>query len=88
MTKKQEHVFHICKDLEANIHQIPEKSQEEFRNKVLSLSSGYLKKPKHIPQTDRIIAKKIRKTNDFLKNNKDLLVTRADKGNVTVVMRN
>ena len=47
-----------------------------------------LKKPKHISQTDRIIANKIRKTSDFLKNNKDLLVTRVDKGNVTIVMRN
>ena len=85
VSSKKEHIFEIVKDLETNIHKIPEEKQDEFRHKVLSLSSKYISKPKHISDFDRSIAMKIKSTQNFLKDEKQLLVTKADKGNITVV---
>lgn len=43
------------------------------------------KKPKHISNSDRIIANNIKLTNEFINNNKQLSITNADKGNLTVI---
>ena len=86
VSSKNEHIFEIVKDLETSIHKIPEEKQDEFRHKVLSLSSKYINKPKHISDFDRLIAKNIKYTQEFLKDEKQLLVTKADKGNITVVL--
>ena len=86
VSSKNEHIFEIVKDLETNIHKIPEEKQDEFRHKVLSLSSKYINKPKHISDFDRSIAMKIKSTQEFLKDEKQLLVTKADKENITVVL--
>ena len=55
VSSKNEHIFEIVKDLETNIHKIPEEKQDEFRHKVLSLSSKYINKLKHISDFDRSI---------------------------------
>ena len=59
VSSKNEHIFQIVKDLETNIHKIPEEKQDEFRHKVLSLSSKYINKPNHISSIDRSIANRI-----------------------------
>ena len=89
VSSKNEHIFEIVKDLETNIHKIPEEKQYEFRHKVLSLSSKYINKPKNISDFNRSIANNIqvKSTQDFLKDEKQLLVTKADKGNITVVLK-
>ena len=43
LTKKSQQVYEIVKNLEANIEKIPEKAQDEFRHKILSLSTNFSK---------------------------------------------
>ena len=64
----------------------PEKFHDEIRHKILAISSKYLKKPTHISEVKKIIAKGLKLTRQFTNNNKDLLITKADKGNITVVL--
>lgn len=45
-----------------------------------------LKKPKNTTDVDRAIAKVIQYTKGFVTNNKELLLTRTDKGHITAVM--
>ena len=65
----------------------PEKFHDEIRHKILAISSKYLKKPTHISEVEKIIAKGLKLTRQFINNNKDLLITEADKGNITVVLK-
>ena len=41
----------------------------------------------HISYADRLLDKKIKLTKKFLKDNEDLMVTRADKGAITVIVK-
>ena len=70
LSSKNEHIFEIVKDLETDIHEIPEEKQDEFRHKFLSLSLKYINKPKNISDFDRLIAKNIKSTQNFLKDEK------------------
>ena len=64
----------------------PEKCHDELRHRILSISSKYLKKSIHNSDLEKSIEKGIKLTREFLKNNIELLVTKADKGNVTVIL--
>ena len=86
VSSENKHIFEIVKDLETNIHKIPEEKQDEIRYKVLFLSSKYANKSKQISDFDRLIAKNIKSTQGFLIDEKQLLPTKADKGNITVVL--
>ena len=88
MSSKKQHVFEFIKDVESNIHKIPEvNDRDQLRHSIISIASNYLKEKSHITEIDRIIANNIRETNMFVKNNSDLFFTRADKGNITVIMK-
>ena len=85
-TNKNNHIFEIVKELEANLIKFPEKCHDELRHRILSISSKYLKKSTHNSDLDKSIEKGIKLKREFLKNNKELLVTKADKGNITVIL--
>ena len=81
-------MIEIVKDIEANIHKIPRSDQQDFRNKVLHLSKGLVeKKSLHMSSMDRKFVNNLKMTKEFLRKNKDLMCTNADKGNISVLMR-
>ena len=85
---KSKQMIEIVKDIEANIHKIPKSDQQDFRNKVLHLSKGLVeKKSLHISSIDRKFVNNFKKTKEFLRKNKDLMGTNADKCNISVPMR-
>lgn len=86
LINKNKIVFETIKDLETNIYKIPEDQRDEFRKRVINTSSNFLKKSHHISVTDRVIAKNIKETNKFVSENKNLLITKADEGNITVIL--
>ncbi|XP_067628785.1 uncharacterized protein [Eurosta solidaginis] len=59
--------------------------QEIERNNLTTLIRDHLKKPKNSAR-DKFVLDTLHSAKTFLKNNKDLLVLNADKGNVTVLM--
>ena len=88
LSSKKQHIFEIIKDVESNIDKIPEVNNRDLlRHSIINIASKYLKEKSHISEIDRIIANNIKETNMFIKNNSDLFVTRADKGNITVIMK-
>ena len=66
---------------------MPEKAQDEFRHKILSLSINFFKKPCFVSEKNRLLAHNIKLTKRFIHNNKDLLIRHADRGNITVILK-
>ncbi|KAJ8677828.1 hypothetical protein QAD02_013615 [Eretmocerus hayati] len=56
------------------------------RNDLIKSLDHYLKNSNRVSYQDRIIFNSIKKTSKFLKDNPNLLVTKADKGNSTVII--
>lgn len=46
----------------------------------------FFNKPKHCTKTQALICRAVEETKDFLFNNKHIMVTKADKGNITVLI--
>ena len=87
ITSKKDHILEIIKDVETNLTKFPEKFHDEIRHKILAISSKYLKKLTHNSKVEKIIAKGLKLTRQFTNNNKDLLITKEDKGNIRVVLK-
>ena len=60
---------------------------EKIRRSTLCVINKSLHNTEHISYTDKILENKIKKTNKFLKDNKEIFFTKADKGNVTVAIK-
>ena len=84
--KKSNQVIELVKDLESNIIKIPIDDRQSFRNTFIEVSHQYIRKQQHINAFEKSLAKNISSTNKFLHENKDIFVTKADKGNITVLM--
>ena len=84
--KKSDQVIELVKDLESNITKIPIDDRQSFRNTFIEISHQYIRKQQHINAFEKILAKNITLTNKFLHENKDIFVTKADKGNITVLI--
>lgn len=87
LSSKNSQIFEIVKDVEINKeNKINNNEQDAVRQKLTSIAHKHLNKPQFINDTDRLILDNIKKTKEFINNNEDLLVTKADKGNVTVIL--
>ena len=89
LTSKQNTIFQIVKDVESNMNFIEgEENRDILRHRILNAAKSYFNNPNNniISQNDRIFAQKIVETKQFLKTNKQLLVSHADKDNITVVL--
>ena len=78
--------FNIIVNIESDINKIPIESQDEARLKIVNCVNNFIKngsKPK-----SKLLQpfKETKETNNFIKNNRDIVFTKADKGNVTVAL--
>lgn len=80
-------IIEFIKDIESKIEFVAEESKDEFRNKIINISTDYFKKSNKISQFDRDISKKLNETKQFFRDNKHIFVTHADKGSVTVILK-
>ena len=60
--------------------------QDEIRTKVINIVYKTVKTKTHINFIGRQMSLNLRKTVQFIKDNPNLLITKADKGNVTVIV--
>ena len=84
--KKSDQDIELVKDLESNITKIPIDNRQSFRNTFIEISYQYIRKQQHINADEKTIAKNITLKTKFLHENKDIFVTKADKGNITLLM--
>ena len=82
---KKTQIFELIKDFENHAYKIPHDSVDEIRHILINQSRSYLSNRKKISPFDVFIHNSFPDTKTFLKNNPELFVSRADKGNVTVI---
>ena len=87
LTKKKDMVFEIIKGIESNVEKINKgKDREELGHKLLNTTSNFLNSSQKISAIDKFIVKNLKETKLFLQKNSELFITKADKGNVTVIL--
>jgi len=79
-------ILDVIKNVEASIHIFPEAMMDNVRSMIVNSLNRNVHANKHLSYMDRYIYDEFNKCRKFLKNNKDVLVTTADKGQVTVIM--
>ncbi|XP_071649570.1 uncharacterized protein [Temnothorax longispinosus] len=84
---KQKILFEFIKSIENNIKTLPIATQTFIRNRSIPIINDLNSDSNFSPsQSDKIIYGMLSLTKDFLLNNPDVILTRADKGNITVAM--
>ncbi|XP_011869804.1 PREDICTED: uncharacterized protein LOC105563102, partial [Vollenhovia emeryi] len=76
----------IIKNFEINAHKIPDDILDETRSLICNNLNKFLNKNNHVNTIDKFLLSQFSSCNRFLRDNEDVFVTRADKGQVTVVM--
>ena len=76
----------IIKNLEVNQFKIPKELIETTRISIADSLEKFLCKNKHINHVDRFVNEGISRCNRFFRKNNDILVTKADKGQCTVIL--
>jgi len=78
--------LNVIKNFESSCGTFPENSLDKLRAVMVSLINRYIYCSKHISYIDSFILNEIYRCKKFLKHNDELLVTKSDKGQVTVIM--
>jgi len=76
----------VIKNFETSTYKFPEKSLEKTRAMFVNSLNKHLYSSKHLNYIDAYILREVNKCKKFLKNNDEVFVTRADKGQITVTM--
>ena len=82
-------MFQCLKNIEIGTRNI-ENNNAIIKDDLLTTVNNYIRKNKtqHITRDDRMINNNLTLTKKFKKDNPEIFITKADKGNVTVVMNN
>lgn len=78
----------VVKNFEVNHNVIPTEFIETTRISVANTLKKFLCEKKHVNYIDRYILNTFLLTKKYLRENDDIMVTRADKDQTTVVMDN
>ncbi|XP_067216467.1 uncharacterized protein [Linepithema humile] len=87
ITEKMSMSIEVIKNIERNIERKSEDYKCSVRNDTISIINGFCKGNSRNSVDDRKLLNWLYKTKKFINENPDLLFTRADKGNSTVVMK-
>uniref|UniRef100_A0ABD2W8E4 Reverse transcriptase domain-containing protein n=1 Tax=Trichogramma kaykai TaxID=54128 RepID=A0ABD2W8E4_9HYME len=86
---RKSNVVDTIKNVESCISQLRLEEtdvQNDIRNIVVNNLKSSTKNMMNVSKSDQLLNDKLQQTRDFLKDNKHLFFTKADKGNVTVCM--
>ena len=84
-TSKRKQSLEVLKDVEKKIYKIPIDKREELRLKVVNKCKFYLSKNYKLSELDRHISQLYTETKTFLNSNPNIIVTKADKINATII---
>jgi len=76
----------VIKNFETSSYKFPENSLDNLRTIMVKLIEKHLSNNKHIKYFDSYLLKQFSLCKKFLRGNDDLIVSKADKGQVTVIM--
>jgi|GEM_PF-1112420 len=76
----------FVKNFEASSYKIPERVVDKVRSSLVNTLKKNLQNNKHVNYIDARLQKEYISCKRFLKNNEDIFVTKADKGQVTVIL--
>lgn len=79
-------VLETIKSIETNYHKLHPKVVDGIRNVTANSVHRFLKNNAHVSYFTRYILDEFAKCKKFFKNNDDVFVTHADKGQVTVIL--
>jgi len=74
------------KNFEMVIPKLPEKVVDNVRSMIVNSLCRNISSNNHLSHFDTYINREVKKCKNFLRNNPDIFVTKADKGQVTVIM--
>jgi len=84
--ERLELTVNFVKNFEASTPKLPERIVDKARSMFVNSLCRNLSGNNHLSHFDKYINREVKKCKKFLKNNPEILVTKADKGQVTVVM--
>jgi len=76
----------VIKNFEASSYTFPENVLDKMRPGIVNMLSKNTYSNKHMNYMDSYILREFNKCKNFLKNNEDLMITKADKGQITVIL--
>jgi len=79
-------IIQLIKNIENNIIKLHPDIQKEIRNRSVPIMHNLMSSSLHMDINDRRIVELLKSTSNFIKNNPDIIYTRADKGNITVAL--
>jgi len=79
-------IIQVIKNIENNIKNLQPDTQKEIRNRSVPLIHNLMSSSLYRDTSDHKIINLLNTTNNFLKMNPNIIYTRADKGNITVVL--
>ena len=85
LANKKEQTFEFLKEVEKNIDKIPAEFKEELRFNFVNLSKTFLSRDHKITEFDEFILSMFKQSNFYSKANPEIIVTKADKINSTVI---
>jgi len=83
---KNENIIQLIKNIENNIIKLHSDTQKEIRNRSISIMHNLMSSSSCLDINDRKINNLLKVTSTFIKNNSDIIYSRADKGNITVAL--
>jgi len=85
-TDSNNNVVQLIKNIENNIINLHQDTQNEIRNRSIPILHNLTSKSLYKDPIDIHITDLMKITNKFLNNNPNIILTRADKGNITVAL--
>jgi len=83
---KNENIIQLIKNIENNIIKLHSDTQKEIRNRSIPIMHNFMSSSSCLDINDRKINNLLKVTSKFIKNNSDIIYSRADKGNITVAL--
>lgn len=88
ITPKETPILELATDVEAIIaQQLPKDERREARGEALDMLTKFSKQNKHLSHIDRYLRKAAGTAKQFLRNNRNLMVSTSDKGGVTIISK-
>jgi len=87
-TNNKHNIIQLVKNIENNIINLHLDIQTKVRNRSIPFIHNLLSRSSNVNPTDTKLLDRLKITNKFIKDNPNIIYTRADKGNITVALDN
>lgn len=79
-------IFETVKDIENDIRSFPHEVRDEIRSLIFPTLEGAINLPSIMSDLEINLLRRYHETKTFIRDNPDIILTKADKGNITVAV--